>query len=339
MNALLIILTGVLILVNAFFVIAEYSLVRSRRARLQAMADEGQRGARRALSQLEEIGDYIAACQVGITMASIGIGALGEPAIADLLQPVFGGAVGHTAAVAISVVIAYLLITIAQSIVGEIAPKLYTIQHAEDLARRVSRPLGFSRLLFTPFIVVLNSASNALLRAVGTDPDAEPEGGTPGRDQADHRRVTLRRQPRCRRGEHAHRGVSPARAGGPPGDDADSGGGDRRSVGDRPGCAAPLRVDRPLAPGRDRGREPGPGQGDRPRQPAGQADDGRWLRGTLRQAGARGADRPRDQAARRPARRPAARADRAGDRDRRVRAHGGHRHHRGHHRGGRRRDR
>jgi CBS domain containing-hemolysin-like protein len=178
-NALFIILTGVLILVNAFFVIAEYSLVRSRRGRLQAMADEGRRGARRALAQLEEIGDYIAACQVGITMASIGIGALGEPAIAHLLQPVFGGAVGHTAAVAVSVVIAYLLITIAQSIVGEIAPKLYTIQHAEDLARRVSRPLGFSRLLFTPFIVVLNSASNALLRAVGTDPDAEPEGGTP----------------------------------------------------------------------------------------------------------------------------------------------------------------
>ncbi|MDQ2896472.1 MAG: hemolysin family protein [Actinomycetota bacterium] len=179
MNALLIILTGVLILVNAFFVIAEYSLVRSRRARLQAMADEGKRGARRALAQLADIGDYIAACQVGITMASIGIGALGEPAIAHLTEPLLGGALGHTAAVAISVVIAYLLITIAQSIVGEIAPKLYTIQHAEDLARRVSRPLGFFRTLFTPFIVVLNASSNALLRAVGTDPDAEPEGGTP----------------------------------------------------------------------------------------------------------------------------------------------------------------
>ncbi len=179
MNALLIFLTGVLILVNAFFVIAEYSLVRSRRARLQAMADQGKHGARRALAQQADIGDYIAACQVGITMASIGIGALGEPAIAHLTEPLLGGALGHTAAVAIAVIIAYLLITIAQSIVGEIAPKLYTIQHAEDLARRVSRPLGFFRMLFTPFIVVLNSASNALLRAVGTDPDAEPEGGTP----------------------------------------------------------------------------------------------------------------------------------------------------------------
>ena len=179
MKVLFILLTGVLILVNAFFVIAEYSLVRSRRARLEEMAENGRRGARLALVEIDEIGDYIAACQVGITMASIGIGALGEPAIAHLIEPVLGGPLGRSAAVAISVIIAYLLITIAQSIVGEIAPKLYTIQHAEDLARLVSRPLRFSRMLFAPFIVVLNSASNALLRATGTDPDAEPEGGTP----------------------------------------------------------------------------------------------------------------------------------------------------------------
>ncbi|MGO9823103.1 MAG: hemolysin family protein [Solirubrobacteraceae bacterium] len=179
MKALLIILTGVLVLVNAFFVIAEYSLVRSRRARLQAMVDEGQRGARLALSELDNIGDYIAACQVGITMASIGIGALGEPALAHVFEPLLGGALGHAAAVAVSVVISYLLITIAQSIIGEIAPKLYTIQHAEDLARRIARPLHFFRIVFHPLILVLNSASESLLRAIGTDPDAEPEGGTP----------------------------------------------------------------------------------------------------------------------------------------------------------------
>ena len=179
MNVLFILLTGVLILVNAFFVIAEYSLVRSRRAKLAEMAEAGRRGARLALVEMDEIGDYIAACQVGITMASIAIGALGEPAIAHLIEPVLGGPLGRSASIAISVILAYLLITIAQSIVGEIAPKLYTIQHAEDLARLVSRPLRMSRVLFSPFIVVLNSASNALLRATGTDPDAEPEGGTP----------------------------------------------------------------------------------------------------------------------------------------------------------------
>ncbi len=179
MNVLFIILTGLLVLVNSFFVIAEYALVRSRRTRLATMADEGLRGARLALRQIDDIGDYIAACQVGITMASIAIGALGEPAIAHVLEPVLGGALGHAAAVVISVIIAYVLITVAQSIVGEIVPKLYTIQHAEGLARRIARPLQFFRMLFHPFILILNSASNAILRMLGTDPDAEPEGGTP----------------------------------------------------------------------------------------------------------------------------------------------------------------
>ena len=179
MKALFIILTGLQVLVNAFFVIAEYALVRSRRERLEALAEEGARGARLALSQLDQIGDYIAACQVGITMASIGIGALGEPAIAHLLEPVLGSPLGHTAAVAISVVIAYLLITSAQSIIGEIVPKLYAIQHAEGLARRIARPLQFFRVLFHPLILVLNHSSKSILRMLGTDPDAEPEGGTP----------------------------------------------------------------------------------------------------------------------------------------------------------------
>ena len=179
MTALFIILTGLLVLVNAFFVIAEYALVRSRRARLEALADEGARGARLALTQIDNIGDYISACQVGITMASIGIGALGEPALAHLFEPLLGHALGHAASVVVSVIIAYLLITITQSIVGEIVPKLYTIQHAEGLARRIARPMQFFRWLFNPFIIVLNSASESILRMLGTDPDANSEGGTP----------------------------------------------------------------------------------------------------------------------------------------------------------------
>jgi magnesium and cobalt exporter, CNNM family len=178
-NALFIILTGLLVLVNTFFVVAEYALVRSRRARLQTMADEGLRGARLALQEIDEIGDYISACQVGITMASIGIGALGQPAIEHVLENPLGHGLGHAAAVVIAVVIAYLLIITAQSVVGEIVPKLYTIQHAEDLARRIARPLYLSRKLFTPFIVIINSISYRLLRLLGVDPDEEPEGGTP----------------------------------------------------------------------------------------------------------------------------------------------------------------
>ncbi len=166
-------------LANAFFVIAEYALVRSSRARLEALVEEGAWGAQLALEEVGEIGDYISACQVGITMASIAIGALAQPAIAHLFEHAFGGAKGDAAAVAVSVAIAYLLITSAQSIVGEIVPKLYTIQHAEGLARRVARPLRFFRVLFNPFIVVLNGASFGILRMLGTDPEAVIEGGTP----------------------------------------------------------------------------------------------------------------------------------------------------------------
>jgi CBS domain containing-hemolysin-like protein len=179
LNALFIVLTGVLVLVNAFFVMAEYALVRSRRARLEALADEGARGARLALHQIDHIGDYISACQVGITMASIGIGALGEPALKNVLEPLFGHVLGHALSIVISVGIAFLLITSAQTIAGELVPKLYVIQHPEGVMRRIARPLQFFRMIFHPLILALNAASNGMLRVIGVDPDAEPEGGTP----------------------------------------------------------------------------------------------------------------------------------------------------------------
>jgi CBS domain containing-hemolysin-like protein len=178
MTGLLIVLAALLILVNAFFVIAEYGLVRSRRTRLEAMAEEGVRGAKLALTQIDEIGDYIAACQVGITMASIGIGALGQPALAHVLEPLFGHAVGHGLSVALSVAIAYLLITFLQSTVGEIVPKLYTIQHAEGLARRIAPLMHWFMILVRPLVIALNATSEWMLRRLGTDPDAEPDAGT-----------------------------------------------------------------------------------------------------------------------------------------------------------------
>jgi CBS domain containing-hemolysin-like protein len=178
-KAVLIILSGLLVLANAFFVIAEYALVRSRRARLEALAEVGARGARLALAQSEHISDYISACQVGITMASIGIGALGEPAIAHVLEPLLGHALGHGAAVVVAVIVTYLLITAAQTTVGEMVPKLYVIQNPEGVARVIARPLQFFRVVFNPFVSALNASSRWMLRGLGVDPDAEPEGGTP----------------------------------------------------------------------------------------------------------------------------------------------------------------
>jgi CBS domain containing-hemolysin-like protein len=179
MSPLVILLAVLLVLVNAFFVVAEYALVRSRRARLEELAEGGSRGARLALTQMDQIGDYISACQVGITMASIGIGALGEPAVARALRAAVGAGAGDELAVVLSVLVAYLLITFFQSTVGEIVPKLYTIQHAEGLARRTAPPMQTFMVAFRPFITALNASSEWLLRRLGVDPDAEPAHGTP----------------------------------------------------------------------------------------------------------------------------------------------------------------
>jgi CBS domain containing-hemolysin-like protein len=175
LTALLLIAVLVLVLLNAFFVVAEYSLVRSRRPKLEAAREEGLRGAAQAIEQLDNINEYISACQVGITLASIGIGAVGEPVVADLLEPALGGPLAHGVAVAISVILAYLLITSVHITIGELVPKLYAIEHAERLVRLVARPLRLSRLLFAPFITGLTFISNRILRLLGVDPDTISE--------------------------------------------------------------------------------------------------------------------------------------------------------------------
>ena len=110
MSVLLLIFLLLLVVINGLFVAAEFALVRARRSRLEAMAGEGTRGAEQALVQLDRIDESLSACQVGITMASIGIGFLGEPSLARLIEPIFGG-LSHGVAVAISVAIAFTLVT------------------------------------------------------------------------------------------------------------------------------------------------------------------------------------------------------------------------------------
>jgi CBS domain containing-hemolysin-like protein len=180
MTALLLVATALLIALNAFFVMGEYALVRSRRPRLEALREEGARGAALALAQIDDIGDYISTVQVGITATSLGVGALGEPVLADAFEPVLGGPLSHGVAIGLSVVIAYLIITSAHIVAGEIVPKLYAIDRAESVARRLARPLRFFRRLFTPFIVVLTGVSDRILRGIGIDPDkVTEEGSTP----------------------------------------------------------------------------------------------------------------------------------------------------------------
>jgi CBS domain containing-hemolysin-like protein len=182
MTVLLILAILALIALNAFYVAAEYSLVRTRPDRLEASVERGEKGAALFKREIEDIDDYIAACQVGITMASIGLGAVGEPVIADLLEGLLGGPLAHGTAVVISGILAYLLITSLHITYGELVPKVYTVVHAERVGRRIARPLHFSRRLFHPFIAGLTGLANLTLRRVGVDPDAAGEEETTSED-------------------------------------------------------------------------------------------------------------------------------------------------------------
>jgi CBS domain containing-hemolysin-like protein len=179
MTWLLVVGIFVLVALNGFFVAAEFALVRSRRARIEELA-RGQKGGARALEELDELSEYLSACQLGITLASIGIGFLGEPAVADLVEPLFPESVSHGAALAISLVISYALTTALHITIGEQVPKIMAITHAEQTAIRIARPLYAFTRLFGPPVRALNAVSNSILRLMGVDPEAQfTEGGSP----------------------------------------------------------------------------------------------------------------------------------------------------------------
>jgi CBS domain containing-hemolysin-like protein len=169
MSAVLLVLLFVLIAVNGVFVAAEFALVRSRRSKVEQLAAEGSKGASVVLEQLDRIDEYLSACQLGITMASIGIGFLGEPAVAKLIEPIFGG-ISHGVAVAISVAIAYTLVTALHVTVGEQAPKLLAISRPESSAQFLATPLRWFRRVSAPFTVALTWMSNGVARLFGVRP-------------------------------------------------------------------------------------------------------------------------------------------------------------------------
>src|SRR5262245_31726380 len=176
MTALLLVALLLLVLLNGFFVAGEFSLVRSRRAKLVELAKEDPRY-RRVLKQVDDLSEYLSACQFGITLASLGIGFLGEPALAELIEPIFGG-LSHGIAVALSIALAYAIATSLHITAGEQVPKIYAIVHAEPIARRVARPLDWFNTAMRPFIAALNGASNWILRhLLRVDPEAEFEEG------------------------------------------------------------------------------------------------------------------------------------------------------------------
>ena len=181
MTVILLVLLLLLVVLNGLFVAAEIGLVRSRKGRLEAMAKEGQRGAEQALDQVEHLSEYIAACQVGITLCSIGIGFLGEPSLAKLLEPVFGG-FSDAAAAAIAVALAFLFVTSIHISLGELVPKLLAIAHTESAARRLARPLGAFRAISAPFALALTAVASWIVRLFGVRTEALGEDATSEED-------------------------------------------------------------------------------------------------------------------------------------------------------------
>ncbi len=167
MTALLLVAVLVLVLLNGFFVAAEFGLVRARRGVLEKQAEEGLRGARLAVQITDDLSRYLSSCQLGITLTSLGIGFLGEPAVATLIEHAIGDAVSPGLSYAISLGIAYLITTALHITIGEQVPKIWSIQNGERVSRLCARPLYLFSKAFRPFIALLNSVSNAILRLVG----------------------------------------------------------------------------------------------------------------------------------------------------------------------------
>jgi len=168
----------VLVLANAFFVAAEFALVGARRTRLDELAKAGDRKARLARRAVQSLDRYISATQLGITLASLGLGWIGEPALAGLIEGAFSWLPRPFAAIAthgVASAIAFIIITILHIILGELVPKAVALLFPEQVSSWVTLPLmGFAWVMAGP-IAVLNGTANRLLKLLGIQPPGEHE--------------------------------------------------------------------------------------------------------------------------------------------------------------------
>jgi magnesium and cobalt exporter, CNNM family len=164
---------GLFVLANGFFVAAEFSLVSVRRTRIAELVARGHAGADAVQKAIENPDRVIAATQLGITLSSLALGWIGEPALSHLLEPVvllFPPVVRSGISHSLSAALAFTLITFLHVVVGELAPKSIALQDPERTSLIVSRPTLFTERLFKPAIWALNGTGNALLRLVGVQP-------------------------------------------------------------------------------------------------------------------------------------------------------------------------
>ena len=164
----------VLVAMNAFFVAAEFALVGSRRSRIDQLVEEGESGARAVQEALKNLDRYISGTQLGITLASLALGWIGEPALATLVDRALTlvgieahDGVAHSTA---GIATAFLVITFLHIVLGELAPKSIALVAPEKTSMYLARPLMLFSRVMSPFITVLNNVANALLKLVGVNP-------------------------------------------------------------------------------------------------------------------------------------------------------------------------
>ncbi|MCZ8514638.1 hemolysin family protein [Paenibacillus filicis] len=172
--ALYIGLVLLLVFLNGFFVAAEFAIVKVQRARIDLLVKEGKRNARLAVSIVSHLDAYLSACQLGITLASLGLGWIGEPAVALFLHPLLAPLGLPAAAVdALAFTAAFTIITMLHITLGEQFPKTYAIRKSEQVTLLSSGPLVWFYKGMYPLILLLNGMSGALLRLTGIEPTAE----------------------------------------------------------------------------------------------------------------------------------------------------------------------
>lgn len=163
-----------LVFLNGYFVAAEFALVGVRKTRINELANKGNSAAKLVKQALDNLDSYISATQLGITLASLGLGWIGEPAIAHFLEPFLSGYLSAESAFitahSLAIIIAFSFITFLHIVLGELAPKTIALQRAESTALFLIIPLAAFTAIFKPFIWFLNGAGNLVVKIIGLEP-------------------------------------------------------------------------------------------------------------------------------------------------------------------------
>jgi CBS domain containing-hemolysin-like protein len=159
---------AVIVLVNGFFVAAEFSIIKIRGSQLDALIEKGDKRASVAKHVTERLDAYLSATQLGITMASLALGWVGEPYVAQMIEPIFSLFHVHSHAVihTVAATVGFAAITFFHIILGELGPKYVAIKDPVSVSLRLVRPLGFFYTVFKPAIWILNKSSNLILRRI-----------------------------------------------------------------------------------------------------------------------------------------------------------------------------